>query len=143
MWGVLRWLHGPFQVICVLVAVSLTAALSPLRRTGRTDERARTSIYTANYGEASALILYGTRLPPVLSAHNTWWLWGPGRAPDSTVLAIGAAGQLAPYFAHCTRVASYVPPHDVPNDENGVDISVCTRPREPWPAFWHQLKHYD
>ena len=43
MWGVLRWLHGPFQVICVLVAVSLTAALSPLRRTGRTDERCRTS----------------------------------------------------------------------------------------------------
>ena len=43
MWGVLRWLHGPFQVICVLVAVSLTAALSPLRRTGRTDERSGTS----------------------------------------------------------------------------------------------------
>jgi hypothetical protein len=121
----------------------LADQLGAMYRSLPADERARTSIYTANYGEASALILYGTRLPPVLSAHNTWWLWGPGRAPDSTVLTVGAAGQLAPYFAHCTSVASYIPPHDVPNDENGVEISHCTGPRAPWSGFWHQLKHYD
>ena len=41
MWGELRWLHGPFQVRCVLVAVPPTASLSPaLRRAG---ERARRS----------------------------------------------------------------------------------------------------
>lgn len=41
MWGELRWLHGPFQVLCVLVAVPPTASLSPaLRRAG---ERARRS----------------------------------------------------------------------------------------------------
>jgi hypothetical protein len=28
MWGELRWLHGPFQVLCVLVAVLPTASLS-------------------------------------------------------------------------------------------------------------------
>ena len=35
-----------------------------------------TSIFTQNYGEASALDLFGTRdlLPPVLSGHNTFWL---------------------------------------------------------------------
>jgi hypothetical protein len=107
------------------------------------DQRAGTSIYTGNYGEASALVLYGSHLPPVLSAHNTWWLWGPAGAPDSTVITIGAADQLAPYFTRCTPTASYVPPHDVPNDENGVELSVCTGPRGPWAAFWHRLKHYD
>ena len=120
----------------------LADQLGTIYRSLPPDQRPGTSIYTGNYGEASALVLFGSRLPPVLSAHNTWWLWGPGRAPDTTVLAVGAAGQLSPYFARCTRVASYVPPHDVPNDENGVDISVCTGPRRPWPAFWRQLKFY-
>ena len=107
------------------------------------EHRTLTSIYTGNYGEASALVLFGSHLPPVLSAHNTWWLWGPGDAPDAAVIAVGAADQLAAHFARCNPVATYVPPHDVPNDENGVQISVCTGPRGPWPAFWHQLKHYD
>jgi hypothetical protein len=106
-------------------------------------QRAGASIFTSNYGEASALVLFGSRLPPVLSGHNTWWLWGPGAAPDSTVISVGADGQLAPYFARCTPVASFVPPHDVPNDENGVGISVCTGPRGAWSGFWRRLKHYD
>jgi hypothetical protein len=47
-----------------------------LKRAGQ----APTSIFTGNYGEAGALDVLGTadHLPPVLSGHNTFWLWGPG-----------------------------------------------------------------
>ena len=41
MWGELRWLHGPFQVLCVLVAVPPTASLSPALRCA--GERGRPS----------------------------------------------------------------------------------------------------
>jgi 4-amino-4-deoxy-L-arabinose transferase-like glycosyltransferase len=102
------------------------------------------SIYTANYGEASGLIIYGDhRLPQVLSGHNTFFLWGPGRAPDATVIAVGAADQLRPYFAACRQVAAFQSPHRVDNDENGVPISVCTGLPGPWIQFWTALKHYD
>lgn len=107
-------------------------------------QRTGTAIYTANYGEASALILYGSRqLPPVLSAHNNYWLWGPGHAPDKTVIVIGSADPLRANFASCRLVGVIHSPHDVDNDENGVTISICTTPAGPWQQFWPTLKHYD
>ena len=41
-----------------------------------------TSIFTGYYGEAAALDVLGPadRLPPVLSGHNAYWMWGPGRS---------------------------------------------------------------
>ena len=107
-------------------------------------ERTGASIYTGNYGEASALIVYGGRqLPPVLSAHNTYWLWGPGRAPDETVIVIGSTYPILDHFADCRQVSTFHSPHNVDNDENGVAISICTGPKGPWALFWPSLKHYD
>jgi len=43
------------------------------------DERARTGIFTGNYGEAGAINLFGPRygLPRAYSRHQTHWYWGP------------------------------------------------------------------
>jgi hypothetical protein len=48
------------------------------------SEQRSASIFTANYGEAGAIALYGGAhgLPYPLSGHNNYWLWGPGRASD-------------------------------------------------------------
>ena len=42
-----------------------------------------TAIFTGYYGEAAALGVLGVgyHLPPVLSGHNAYWMWGPGRQP--------------------------------------------------------------
>jgi len=107
-------------------------------------ERRQASVFTSNYGEASALVVYGGRygLPPVLSGHNTFWLWGPGGARDGTVIAVGSAGDLRPFFGACTTVAAFRPPHNVVNDENGVEIATCRQPVAPWHGVWARLKHY-
>ena len=107
-------------------------------------QRLGTSVFTSNYGEAGALGVYwgsGRDLPPVLSGHNTYWSWGPGHAPDATVLAIGSVDQLRPHFASCRYAATFRPPHNVDNDENGAQIWVCTGPSGPWPNFWAGLRH--
>ena len=46
--------------------------LSPAERTG-------CGIFAQDYGQAGAIDFYGPRygLPPVLSGHQTYWLWGP------------------------------------------------------------------
>ena len=35
-------------------------------------------------------------LPPVLSGHNAYWMWGPGHASDRTVLVVDASAHCGP-----------------------------------------------
>jgi hypothetical protein len=44
-------------------------------------ERARAVVIAPSYGQAGALELLGRGLPPVLSGHNTYFLWGLEQAP--------------------------------------------------------------
>jgi len=120
---------------------AVAAQDAALKRAGQ----APTSIFTGNYGEAGALDVLGTadHMPPVLSGHNTFWLWGPGQASDRTVLVVDALGALQPYFASCRVLTTYYAPYDVPNDFTDLQISVCTGPVGSWRAIWPHLKHYD
>ncbi len=103
-----------------------------------------TSIFTGNYPEAAALDVLGpSGLPPVLSGHNAYGMWGPGSASDATVLAVDAADQLQPYFAQCRTVGTFVTPYGVDNDFNHLDLSLCTGPNADWAGLWTHLKHYD
>jgi hypothetical protein len=106
--------------------------------------RPPTSIFTGAYGEAAPLQVLGPagHLPPVLSGHNAYWMWGPGTASDRTVLVVDALGQLRPYFARCRLLATHNPPYHVKNDWTGLQIGVCTGPMASWPAIWPHLKHY-
>jgi hypothetical protein len=103
-----------------------------------------TSIFTGWYGEAAALDVLGSgdRLPPVLSGHNAYWMWGPGPASDRTVLVVDALGSLRPYFASCRLLTTYNAPYHVQNDWTGIPIGVCAGPRAGWPSLWPHLRHY-
>ena len=104
-----------------------------------------TSIFTGADAEAGALEVYGGpyHLPPVISGHNTFWLWGPGDASDTTVLYVDGPGQLWLYFASCRQLAVYNPPDQVKNNWNDLAIGVCTGPSGPWKTLWPHLKHYN
>jgi hypothetical protein len=107
---------------------------------------APTSVYTGAYAEAGALLLYGgpDHLPPVVSAHNSFYTWGPPRAAsDATVLVVDALDQLRPYFASCRQLAVFNPPDQVQSDWNNTPIGVCTGPVASWQTLWPHLKHYD
>ncbi|HEY6316159.1 MAG TPA: glycosyltransferase family 39 protein [Streptosporangiaceae bacterium] len=104
-----------------------------------------TSIFTGADAEAGALDVYGGpyHLPPVISGHNTFWLWGPGDASDTTVLYVDGPGQLWLYFASCRQLAVYNPPDQVKNNWNDLAIGVCTGPSGSWKTLWPHLKHYN
>jgi 4-amino-4-deoxy-L-arabinose transferase-like glycosyltransferase len=105
---------------------------------------APTSIFTGNYAEAATLDVLGPAgLPPVLSGHNSYGMWGPGSASDATVLAVDAADQLRPYFAQCRTVSTFVTPDQVDNDFNHLDLSLCTGPTSDWAGLWAHLTHDD
>ena len=112
-------------------------ARSPASRRGA-------SIFTGNYGEAGAIAFYGPayRLPAPLSGDNNYWLWGPGKQSDTTVIAFGSVAQLEPHFTRCRYNATFHSPFNVNNDENGTQIWTCTGPRGPWRTFWTALRYY-
>jgi hypothetical protein len=119
---------------------AVAAEDAALVRTGQPP----TSIFTGYYAEAGALDVLGSadHLPPVLSGHNAFWMWGPGQASDHTVLAVDALGQLRPYFASCRLLTTYYAPYNVHNDWTGLHIGVCTGPSASWRTLWPHLKHY-
>jgi 4-amino-4-deoxy-L-arabinose transferase-like glycosyltransferase len=106
--------------------------------------QAPTSIFTGYYAEAGALDVLGTgdHLPPVLSGHNSYWWWGPGRASDRTVLVVDALGQLRPYFRDCRLLTTWNPPYHVQNNWTDIQIGVCTGPTASWHTLWPHLRHY-
>lgn len=104
-----------------------------------------TAIFTGAYAEAAALDDFGgsDHLPPVLSGHNAFWMWGPGNASDTTVLVVAALPQLRPYFASCRLLATFNPPYHVQSDWNNIPIGVCAGPSASWRALWPHLLHYN
>jgi hypothetical protein len=123
----------------------LTAAIAAQDAALRTAGEPPTSIYTIAYAEAGALHVYGGpyHLPPVVSAHNAFWTWGPRNASDQTVLVVDALAQLRPYFARCRQLTVFNPPEQVQSDWNDITIGVCTGPAGSWRALWPHLRHYD
>jgi hypothetical protein len=58
------------------------------------DERARTAIFANDWGEAAAIDYFGPKygLPRAISAHNSYWLWGPRAYDGSTMIVLGSDG---------------------------------------------------
>jgi 4-amino-4-deoxy-L-arabinose transferase-like glycosyltransferase len=118
-----------------------------------------TSIFAGFYAEAAAVDVFDnaegaggapsagrtdspSHLPPVLSGHNAYWMWGPGRASDRTVLVVDALAELRPYFGRCRLLTTYHAPYRVKNDWTNIRIGVCTSPLAGWTTLWPHLKFY-
>ena len=122
----------------VATVEGVVAGLSPA-------DRAQAVILTNNYGEAGALELLGSGLPPVYSGHNSWWGWGPPPADRTVVVHVGdwTDGDWMPYFEDCETITHIDDGVGVENQEQGQAISVCHGLRQPWAAMWPSFRHID
>jgi hypothetical protein len=105
-------------------------------------QRASAVIVTADYGQYSALTLFGAGVPAVYSGHNSTYDWG--RPPDGAspvILVAFDASDVAPSFQGC-RVASVIDNgYGLPTQEQGQPIWICAGPRRPWSELWPDLRH--
>ncbi|HZS94320.1 MAG TPA: glycosyltransferase family 39 protein [Chloroflexota bacterium] len=75
-------------------------------------ERQQACVLASNYGEAGALqqLAPPGRLPPVISGHNNYYLWGPGGCTGKVLITVGFSPGDIPgarsYFTHITRAAT-------------------------------------
>lgn len=106
-------------------------------------ERERAVILTANYGEAGAIEILGSDLPPVFSGHNGYWDWGPPPAGSTVGIVVAGGGWRAPGAGSCTTAGRVDNGLDVSNEEQGTAIQVCRRLPTDWARAWPPYRHLD
>ncbi len=109
--------------------------------------RARTVIFTKNYGEAGAIDLFGPvrGLPHAYSGHNGFSEWGP--PPNSHTAAILVGEELertvAADFRRCAVRAHIDDGLGLNNQEQEVPVRFCAATSRPWSTIWTSLRHYN
>lgn len=108
------------------------------------QERAITSIYGQNYGDAGAIDVLGQRygLPPAISGHQNYWIWGPrGYTGDEMIVIVDATPeQMARFYASCEVVGKMDNPYSMPYEHR--PIYLCRGRKRSYQADWKELKLY-
>ncbi|MCP4201680.1 MAG: glycosyltransferase family 39 protein [bacterium] len=129
-------MHGWEEITDTVVAVH--RGLPPA-------EQAIARVFAPDYGVAGAIDLFGRRqgLAPVLSGHNSYWLWGPGDADGRVLLVVGGSEEeLRPLFSQLDRAATIDCGLCIPY-ENGNPVWIGRDLRLPLAELWPNIKHYD
>jgi hypothetical protein len=108
------------------------------------DVRPRTAIFGQNYGQAGAIDLFGPQygLPPAISGHQSYFLWGPrGYTGESMIVMNDRRERLEELFASVKKVASVYHPYSMPYEH--FDVFYCSGIKQPLSQIWPQLKHWD
>jgi len=108
------------------------------------EVRSRTSIFGQNYGQAGAIDLFGPRygLPPAISGHQSYFLWGPrGYTGESMIVMAGRPRDLESRFADVQKVASVYHPYSMPYQH--FDVYYCRGIKQPLSEIWPSVKSWD
>jgi len=123
---------------------AMAEAVAGVVRTLPAEDRAKACVFGQNYGEAGAIEYFARDLdlPPAISAHNSYWLWGPGACTGEVVIVIGDRRErLDERFADVrlggvTRCADCMP------YEDGRPIWVARGLKQPIASLWPRLKGF-
>ncbi|MGZ3273382.1 MAG: glycosyltransferase family 39 protein [Caulobacteraceae bacterium] len=107
------------------------------------QDRARAVFYAENYGEAAAIDVFGRRLglPPAISGHNQYFLWGP-RGHDGSVMIIvgGKPEHYAEVFRRFEVAGRTDAPYAMPYERQ--PIYVLRDLKAPLADIWPTTRKY-
>ena len=104
------------------------------------EQRSYCGVFAQDYGQAGAIDFFGRRygLPPALSGHQTWFLWGPrGYSGKCLIVLDDRKGRLDDLFEHVEYVGTAVNnPYAL---EKNIEVFICTGPKfgtlaDLWPS---------
>jgi len=109
------------------------------------EDQARACIFAGNYGEAAALEFYSAQygLPPVLSGHNSYYIWGPGNCTGDVAIIVGAASleDLKQIFLDVQQVSQTRCDYCMRFEDN-LPIYVAYKIKAPFKQFWPSVKFF-
>jgi 4-amino-4-deoxy-L-arabinose transferase-like glycosyltransferase len=109
-----------------------------------TNAQATAAIFTSNYGQAGAIeILASDRLPQPVSGHNSYSDWGAGQR-HGAIIGVGyrptAIVGICPEIETAAVITNAA---ELPNDELGTEVWVCSEPSAQLASIWDDLRHLD
>ncbi len=117
---------------------NMAATVSSVYRTLTPDQKEDCVVVTRNYGEAGAINYFRKRyeLPPAVSEHNNYYLWGPGRTTGKALIVIGVSPEeLQKEFESVEQRAVVVSPYAMPY-ETDLPVCVCFGLKIPIEEAW-------
>lgn len=107
-------------------------------------ERHDCAIFAQNYGQAGAIDFFGPRygLPPALSGHQTYWIWGPrGYSGDCMIVLDDRPEVLHKLFTDVEYIGRSDNPYAL---ENHIPVFLCRGKKFSSLAdLWPRLKNWD
>ncbi len=107
-------------------------------------ERADCAVFGQNYGQAGAIDFFGPRygMPPALSGHQTYWIWGPrGYSGNCLIVLDDRREVLDKLFQDVQYVAESNSPYAL---ENHIPVFLCRGKKfSSLAALWPRLKKWD
>ena len=122
----------------------MTAAVAGVYNRLPAKDRAKAAIFADNYGEAAAIDFFGAQyhLPPALSGHNQYYLWGPRGYDGSVLIKInGEESQLRSVFREVRLVKRFTNPYNRPFEDQ-MPIYLCRGIKVPLDVLWPKTKQY-
>lgn len=109
------------------------------------DEQRVACIFTANYGEAGALMQFGGRyhLPRPISGHNAFYIWGPDGCSGQVVITINVPPQDAAQGYRSVTLVARTSCAACVDFENNAPILILRQPKVSLTANWTRSKHFD
>jgi hypothetical protein len=107
------------------------------------SDRAMATIYASNYGDASAINVYGKDLPFAVSGNNQYYLWGPGNGDGSVVIAVNVDPAYWAGICNSAHVVAYTgdSPYAMPYEVHK-PIVLCHGMHPTLAQQWPTFKHY-
>lgn len=121
---------------------ALAEAVARVRRT--IPESETVCIAGQNYGQAGAIDHFGPALglPPAVSTHNNYWIWGADRCANSVWIVIGDDREdLERLFESVEHASTFDCDLCMPYEDDN-PIWVCRRPRIDLKAMWPRMKNF-
>jgi Dolichyl-phosphate-mannose-protein mannosyltransferase len=108
------------------------------------EERAKTAIFSNSWGEAAAVDFYGPKygLPPAISGHNQYWIWGPRNYTGEIMIILRSDGSGDRQHFESVEAAGSVD-HPYSRRDEHFTIWLCRGPKFNLQEVWPRLKHYD
>ena len=109
------------------------------------EERASAVFLANNYGEAGAIDVLGKPwgLPPAISGHNNYFLWGPRGHDGSVVLRLGCERErLLKSYETVEPAGTTDNPWAMPY-ETGLTLWICRHRHPPLDSDWASFKSFN
>ncbi len=122
----------------------LAAEVGAIYQSLSPEDRAKAVFLAGNYGEAGAIDILGApwHLPPAISGHNNFFLWGPRGHDGSVVIRIGGdRDALLRAYASVEQVGVFDNPWAMPG-EAGQTLWLCRDRRRSFEQDWASFRNY-